>query len=195
LIDTGGDGPAVLLLHGLAGHAGEWARTAAALPGYRVVAYDARGRDGDLSREAHVAEAVSVIEALGLAPVVLVGQSLGGLTAFLTAAAHPELVRALVVVEAGPDAPEDPDAFVTGVIARLPAWAAAKENWPAIDLDAMDRTLRAACARSYRAEWDAVRCPRLVVTREDVPGAGHDLHLDRPAEWTAILRDFLAAAA
>jgi pimeloyl-ACP methyl ester carboxylesterase len=27
--DFGGGGPAVLLLHGLAGHAGEWAETAA----------------------------------------------------------------------------------------------------------------------------------------------------------------------
>jgi pimeloyl-ACP methyl ester carboxylesterase len=195
LIDTGGDGPAVLLLHGLAGHAGEWAETAAALPEYRVVAFDARGREGDLSRAAHVAEAVSVIEALDLAPVVLVGQSLGGVTAFLTAAWHPDLVRGLVIVEAGPDVPEDVDAFVADVIARLPAWAAAKPGWPTFDLDVMARTLRAACERPWHAEWDTVACPRLVVTRDDIPGAGHDLHLDAPVAFAALLREFLVSVA
>jgi pimeloyl-ACP methyl ester carboxylesterase len=43
-IDFGGDGEPVLLLHGLAGYAGEWAQTAGWLTGRaRVVALDARG--------------------------------------------------------------------------------------------------------------------------------------------------------
>lgn len=42
--DFGGDGPAVLLLHGLAGHAEEWAQTASWLTArWRVVALDAAG--------------------------------------------------------------------------------------------------------------------------------------------------------
>jgi pimeloyl-ACP methyl ester carboxylesterase len=198
ICDFGGNGPAVLFLHGLAGHAAEWAPTARALvPRYRAVAFDARGHGGsvprpvDVSPAAHVADTAFVIESLGLAPVVIVGQSLGGVTAFLTAAAHPELVRALVVVEAGPDAPSDPDAFVADVMGRLPAWAASKPEWPPFDPAVMARTLRAAAARAYYAEWDMVSCPRIVVTRDDIPGAGHDLHLDHPAEWQALLLGFL----
>jgi len=91
----------MLLLHGLGGHVGEWADTADGMKDRaRVVAFDARGhgrserRPEDVSREAHVADVAFVIEQLELGPVVVVGQSLGGVTALLVAAEHPELVRA-----------------------------------------------------------------------------------------------------
>lgn len=102
-VDFGGSGAPVMLLHGLAGHAGEWAESASWLTErHRVVALDARGHGNseripeDVSRIAHVADTVFVIKELGLGPVILVGQSLGGHTAFLTAAANPDLVRVLV---------------------------------------------------------------------------------------------------
>jgi pimeloyl-ACP methyl ester carboxylesterase len=97
----------VVLLHGLAGHAGEWDHTAAALrPAYTVIAIDQRGhgrstrRPSDNSREAFVADVAEIIVTAGCAvPVTLVGQSMGAHTAFLTAAWHPELVERLVMVE------------------------------------------------------------------------------------------------
>jgi pimeloyl-ACP methyl ester carboxylesterase len=108
-LDFGGDGPPVLLLHGLAGYAGEWADTARRLiPRSRVVALDARGHGGserlpaDVSRAAHVADVAFAVERLGLGPVVVVGQSLGALTALLVAAERQDLVRGLVVADAGP---------------------------------------------------------------------------------------------
>ncbi|NEE20854.1 alpha/beta fold hydrolase, partial [Streptomyces sp. SID7499] len=59
--DHGGDGPPLLLLHGLAGHSGEWEALAARFAStHRVVAFDARGsgastrRPGDVTRAAHV---------------------------------------------------------------------------------------------------------------------------------------------
>ena len=64
-----------------------------------MVAFDARGhghgerRPRDVSRRANVADAVAVIDALQLAPVVLVGQSLGGQTSLLVAAERPEGAR------------------------------------------------------------------------------------------------------
>ncbi|MEV8345534.1 alpha/beta fold hydrolase [Streptomyces niveus] len=85
----------VLLLHGLAGHTAEWDALAELLgPAYRLVGYDAQGGRSDrlpedVSRSAHVRDAVAVAEQLALARLVLIGQSLGGLTALLTAAAHP----------------------------------------------------------------------------------------------------------
>lgn len=102
----------VLLLHGLAGHTAEWDALAELLgPAYRLVGYDARGHGRsdrlpeDVSRAAHVRDAVAVAEQLALARPVLIGQSLGGLTALLTAAAHPDPVRALVLVEASTEGP------------------------------------------------------------------------------------------
>ncbi|MCW2990603.1 MAG: alpha/beta hydrolase fold protein [Solirubrobacterales bacterium] len=107
--DFGGNGPAVLLLHGLAGHAEEWAHTAAGLINrHRVLALDARGhgrsarQPDDVSRRAHRLDVARVIEGLGLGPVALVGQSLGGVTALQVATHHPDLVRGLVMVEASP---------------------------------------------------------------------------------------------
>lgn len=116
-LDFGGDGPPVLLLHGLAGYAGEWAETAGWLTGRsRVVALDARGHGGserfpaDVSRAAHVADAAFAVERLRLGPVVVVGQSLGGLAALLLAAGRPDLVRGLVLADAGPAGGGDAEA-------------------------------------------------------------------------------------
>jgi pimeloyl-ACP methyl ester carboxylesterase len=106
--------PAVVLLHGLAGYAGEWKGTAGWLAvDHRMVALDQRGHGrstrlpGDTSRSSYVSDVVSVIEGLDAGPVVLVGQSLGGHTAMLAAAQRPDLVTALVVAEASPG--RDPD--------------------------------------------------------------------------------------
>jgi pimeloyl-ACP methyl ester carboxylesterase len=113
-LDYGGDGPSVVLLHGLAGYAGEWAETAGWLTeSCRVVALDARGHGSserlpaDVSPGAHVADAVFAVERLGLGAVVVVGQSLGGRTALLLAARRPDLVRGLVVADASPGGGDD----------------------------------------------------------------------------------------
>ncbi|MBH5336418.1 alpha/beta hydrolase [Streptomyces pactum] len=100
-----GRGPGVLLLHGLMGCAAHWAGTARWLAArHRVVALDQRGHgasdkpaEGPFTREAYVADAVAVIERLDLAPVTLIGHSMGALTAWQLAAHHPGLVRALVI--------------------------------------------------------------------------------------------------
>ncbi|MDQ0676998.1 hypothetical protein QFZ30_000380 [Arthrobacter pascens] len=77
--DTGGSGPAVVILHGLAGSAREFFPTAAALPEFRTLLMDLRGHGGstrhpgDLSRGAYVADVVRVIEETAARPVTLVG--------------------------------------------------------------------------------------------------------------------------
>jgi pimeloyl-ACP methyl ester carboxylesterase len=245
--DFGGHGPAALLLHGLAGHADEWAETARWLSERcRVFALDARGHGRserlphDVSRSAHVADAAFVIEELDLGPVVVMGQSLGGHAALLLAAQRPKLVRALVVAEASPAEGEDAIVAEVGQALRrwpLPfpsrdaaveffggpslsaeAWADGLEEredgwWPRFDIELMERTLSEAVSRSYWDEWDRIRCPVLVVRAAngnvdaadaqamsdrlpqarlvELPGAGHDLHLERPAEWRRALSEFL----
>jgi pimeloyl-ACP methyl ester carboxylesterase len=76
--DTGGSGPTVVILHGLAGSAREFFPTAAAVPGFRTLLMDLRGRGvstrhpGDLSRAAYVADVVRVIKEAAGRPVALV---------------------------------------------------------------------------------------------------------------------------
>jgi pimeloyl-ACP methyl ester carboxylesterase len=116
--EFGGSGPPMLLLHGLAGYAGEWDRSARLLRAeYTVFALDQRGHGNstrqprNLSREAFVEDCAAAIRHIGLGPVTLVGQSMGASTAMLTAAAHPDLARSLVIIEGSPDGPDtlDPD--------------------------------------------------------------------------------------
>ncbi|MFE5480974.1 alpha/beta fold hydrolase [Streptomyces sp. NPDC056527] len=194
--DWGGSGPPVVLLHGLAGHAGEWDALARALsPRYQVVAVDQRGHGAserlprEVSRAAYVADVVAVLEQLDLHRPVLIGQSLGGHTAMLTAAAHPHLVRALVLVEAGPGGPNPNvqaeiggwlDAWPTPFASRESAveflgggavgegWAAGLEEragdwWPRFDRDVMVASLAENARRSFWDEWARVTCPVLAV--------------------------------
>ena len=112
----GGTGSPMLLLHGLAGYAGEWHPSADLLTmDYQVFALDQRGhgnserRPHDVSRDAYVEDAADAIRRIGLGPVVLVGQSMGANTAMLTAARYPDLVSRLVMIEGSPDGPVPTD--------------------------------------------------------------------------------------
>ncbi|MFG2115075.1 alpha/beta fold hydrolase [Streptomyces sp. NPDC048718] len=119
----------LLLLHGLAGHAGEWDGIARRLraDGHRVVALDQRGhgvserRPRDVTREAYVADILTVIDRLGLHRPVLIGQSYGGHAALLAAAAHSARLSGAVLVEAGPAG------TAPGTVAEVGDWLRA---WP-----------------------------------------------------------------
>ncbi|GHH68969.1 alpha/beta hydrolase [Streptomyces sulfonofaciens] len=99
--------PGVLLLHGLMGRASHWAGTARWLgERHRAVALDQRGHGhsakpaaGPYNREAFIADAEAAIVQLGLAPAVLIGHSMGALTAWQLAARRPDLVRGVVICD------------------------------------------------------------------------------------------------
>ena len=107
--DWGGDGPPLVMLHGLSGHARTWDYTAAALSGrYRVLALDQRGHgDTDWAPKYGFApmaqDLLGFLDALDLREVTLMGLSMGGIVSFVFAAAHPEGVRRLVVMDIGPE--------------------------------------------------------------------------------------------
>lgn len=104
------DSPAMLLLHGFAQTCHTWDFAALSLcDRFRVLALDQRGhgdsdwaRDGDYSLEAQQADLRAIIGELGVTELVLMGLSMGGRSSLVFAAEHPELVKALVVVDATP---------------------------------------------------------------------------------------------
>jgi pimeloyl-ACP methyl ester carboxylesterase len=117
---VGADGArqAILLLHAGVADRRMWrdqlAALAAADAGYRGVAYDRRGFGDSLhadDRYSQVGELWNVVAATTPgAPVVLVGCSQGGRIALDAALAHPDRVRALVLVApASSGAPENDD--------------------------------------------------------------------------------------
>jgi 3-oxoadipate enol-lactonase len=104
--DTGGDGPVVLLLHGWMATADlNWYGAYGALmsAGYRALAVDHRGHGRGLRplnrfRLAGCAgDAADLLRTLGVAPVVVVGYSMGGAIAQLVARDHPDVVSGLVL--------------------------------------------------------------------------------------------------
>lgn len=126
--DLSGLGPGLLLLHGLMGRASTWLDTAGWLiPHFHVIGLDQRGHgwsdkpDNNYSRTAYVEDAAAALHSLGLAPVVVIGHSMGGLNAWVLAARYPDLVRAIVI--------EDMSAATgTGTAeARFQKWFA---SWP-----------------------------------------------------------------
>jgi pimeloyl-ACP methyl ester carboxylesterase len=111
----------VLLLHGGGQTRHSWQRTGRRLAaqGWAVLALDARGHgesdwapDGDYSLDAMVADLVAVVATLDERPV-LVGASLGGMTALLAQARRPSLGRALVLVDVAPTTEPDGTAEIT----------------------------------------------------------------------------------
>jgi 3-oxoadipate enol-lactonase len=106
LRDTGGDGPAVILLHGWVASADlNWwgAYDALAATGYRVLAIDHRGHGRGLRpltpfRLTDCAgDAAAALRLLGAAPATVVGYSMGGAIAQLMARDHPDAVSGLVL--------------------------------------------------------------------------------------------------
>ena len=103
--------PTILLLHGALQQGHSWDFVALSLSDeYHIIALDARGHGetqwapgGDYTVEAHQRDMEGVVKTLDLDPFILVGHSMGGRNAFVFASQHPELVRALAIVDTGPE--------------------------------------------------------------------------------------------
>ena len=208
LVDYGGVGRVALLLHGLAGAAHEWRDTAAWLSKtHHVYALDQRGHGGSskglasFARRDFVADVVATIEAITSEPVLLIGQSHGGVTAFLVAAQHLELVSLLIVIEAGiacdPDAPRtiarwleswplpfadraSAQIFFGGKSNAARVWSEMLEEtadgWrPPFYCDDILASVRdGENVRDYADDWRRVACPTLIVVGES-GWIGHEI--------------------
>ena len=104
---AGGDGDAVLLIHGGFGDRRMWdAQFPGLVPGARMVRMDLRGFGASpLPTAAYSAsdDVLAVMDALGIAKAHVVGNSMGGALAIDFALAHPERVASIVVEASGPN--------------------------------------------------------------------------------------------
>ncbi len=107
-----GNGPAVVLLHGGLGNAGNFGHQVPALleQGYRVIAIDSRGQgrsswDGrPFSYDQFAEDLVAVLDHLGVARVAIVGWSDGACTGLAMARACPERVAGVFYFACSVDA-------------------------------------------------------------------------------------------
>jgi pimeloyl-ACP methyl ester carboxylesterase len=100
-----GDGPPVVLLHGLSATRRNVVQGSRALVkrGYRLISYDARGHGASSPAQRYeytdlVADLAAVLDHLELERAALVGSSMGAATVMAYALEHPERVPALVQI-------------------------------------------------------------------------------------------------
>jgi esterase len=195
-LDWEGDGPPLVMLHGLTGHAHTWDHTAAALGArFHVYALDQRGHgDTDWASRygipAMIGDLRGFLDALQLPVVTLMGLSMGGIVAYQFTAAHPERVSRLAVLDIGPEIAPAGGRNVAASLARSDVFGSEDEavaQARAANPRPADQTLRHRVSHNLRPlpdgtltyKWDkALR----------VPGAlGDGLSPDqRWAAWNAL---------
>ena len=163
--------PPILLLHGFTSHARSWDLLARALsPNFHVVALDQRGhgdsdRGGVYGSRAMVGDVERFVEHMAWDRFALLGLSMGGINAFVYAAAHPGRVERLIVVDIGPEiAPEGLARIVSSLRAKdvfssvEEAVSAARATNPIPRDDVLrhrvEHNLRPLGTGSYTLKWD-----------------------------------------
>ena len=101
---TGGDKTPIVLAHGLTDNGLAWSRLARALePTFDLIMVDARGHglsdkpETRYSPTDHMHDLVGVIQALELPKPIVMGHSMGAVTASMVSAEYPQLVRAAIL--------------------------------------------------------------------------------------------------
>jgi esterase len=158
--DWGGSESPVVMLHGLSGHARTWDHTAAALSDrHHVLALDQRGHgDTDWAPQYGLRpmaqDLVGFLDALDLREVTLIGLSMGGLVSFVFAAAHPDRVARMVIIDIGPEIAPAGSANVASSLAANDIFSSADEAFAqarAANPRPTDATLRHRVTHALRA--------------------------------------------
>lgn len=111
--DSGGDGPPILWSHGFLMDHSMFDPQVEGLAGYRHIRWDERGfgateSEGDFTYWDSADDAIALLDHLGVDRAVLAGMSQGGFLSLRAALAHPDRVRALILIDtqAGTEDPE-----------------------------------------------------------------------------------------
>jgi len=192
-VDFGGPaaGPVIVCVHGLGGSAANWLAVAPLLTGtYRVLAPDlaghgltqSQGRGTDVASNRVLLH--RFVQSVAGPPVILMGNSMGGMISLLEASAAPAAVAGLVLLDpALPFVPGRPDPAVAGLFAAYltPGLSrvviARRRRLPPAEMVAS--ILRLCCA-------DPARVPPEVVARHVAVAA-------QRAAFTGVEHDFAAS--
>ncbi len=110
--DYSGEGPPLLLLHGLTRNSADFEPLAERLAGrYRLIVPDQRGRGRSQWDDVpanylpliYAADMIALLAELDVDNAVMIGTSMGGLIAMLMGVMHPVCVKAMVLNDVGPE--------------------------------------------------------------------------------------------
>ena len=165
------DAPALILTHGYSATSQMWAGQIGALePHFTVVTWDMRGHgqsdypedQAEYSEEATVGDIAALLDVVGARQAVVGGLSLGGYMSLAFHRAHPERVRALLIIDTGPGYKNDAarDGWNQNAIARAEKFEA--EGLP----DASRGSAEVRLAR-HRDATGLARAARGMLTQRD----------------------------
>ncbi len=205
------DGAIVLLLHGLTSSSDSWRHVAPVLgERFRVIAFDARGHgDSEWTREysfdAMRDDVAGLMDELGILAAIVVGHSMGALTAYYLAATMPDRVRLLVLEEMPPPDPAKPprpyprqphpdDECDWRAVIALNRWRnSPPKSWWGLANKIPSRTLVVGGSQSHLSQ------DRMRTLSDSIPNAkfvsvdrGHDIHTERPSEFLAVVEPFIS---
>ncbi len=201
--ETGGDGPALVLLHGLSGSTRWWRKNSVVLArDFRVFVIDLIGFGRSRGQRFGLPEMVRMVaewlDTTGVERFHLIGHSMGGLVAAELAARYPRRVGRLVLVDA---AAVPPGRTVLGSMLRLlPAlWYMPLDFLPVLVTDALRAgplTLLRATSAIHQADITAnlarIASRTLIVWGEHdmlLPATrGEELHQALPGSQVIIVR-------
>ena len=181
-LDSGGRGPVLIALPAHLMEGVTYAPLAAVLgPRWRVVALDQRGhghsdhapRRGGYTPAAYLGDLAALLDHLGIAEAVLLGNSVGGVNAYEFAAREPGRVRALVVEDIGAVVADDMT-FVLEWEGWFPSRNALAERIGPVLLPYLEDAFRKA-AEGWRLAFDPA----------DVVASQRELNGDHWAAWLA----------
>lgn len=189
--DGTADGPPILFLNSLGTDQRLWDDVVARLPGYRLIRMDTRGHGqsdappGPYDLAGLSADAMAVVDHLGLSRLGVVGVSLGGQMAQLLAATHPERIACVLLSNTAPKMGTAEswqariDAVTAGGVASiadaiLDRWFAPAtrhgpriEFWKSMLASTPSQGYTGCCAALAASDLSAIspqiRCPTLVV--------------------------------
>ena len=162
--DSVGEGPDVVILHGLFGMGRNWAGIARGLSeSHRVLTVDLRNHGtspwaDEMTYEAMAEDVAQLIKTHATVPVSLIGHSMGGKTAMTLALTQPDLLARICIVDIAP-VPYDHD-FEGHLMAMS-------------NLDVASLTRRSEAEAALLAELDDIFLARFLIRNLKTDAAGH----------------------
>ncbi|MEV6608644.1 alpha/beta fold hydrolase [Kutzneria sp. NPDC051319] len=204
------DAPAMVLLHGASANGGTWSEFAARFADrWHVIAPDQRGHGRSPRADAYSFDLFAddlhgLLDQFGVERAVLVGHSMGGVAAYRYAEKRPERLAAMVLEEAPPPVPlglrlaPRPEGELDYDWALRPRIIAELNDpdpdWPQRLAGIATPTLVVAGGEQSHLPQAAIATmadlmPAATLVTID---AGHLVHQSRPAEFAAVVEQFLA---
>ena len=144
VVDGPDDAPPILLLHGILGSARTWDWIVPRLEDrYRVLRLDFRGHGasdrtpGEYGSSGYVSDAIAVCEQAIGRPCIVMGHSLGGVTAAIVMQQRPELIRAAILEDPPLGVPSGANRNVGDDHALFAAFGLMRQSIPALQVAGM----------------------------------------------------------